>query len=87
MNLLAFNGEIYNYRPLRRTLQDRGETFHTQGEAEVLLAMYRHFGPDMIPMLEGMFAIVIYDPARRGVILARDSKGVCQSVTSSRNPR
>ena len=57
---LVFNGEIFNYRDLRRELTDRGETFATNSEIEVLLKLYQREGLAMASRLNGQFAIAIY---------------------------
>jgi asparagine synthase (glutamine-hydrolysing) len=74
--VLVFNGEIYNFRELRRELQASGAEFHTDGDGEVILAAYQKWGADCLPRLHGMFAFAIYDCARRELFLARDRLGV-----------
>jgi len=73
---IVFNGEIYNYRDLRENLITKGHSFKTQGDTEVLLALYREYGADMLPMLRGMFAFAIYDANTRHLFAARDSFGI-----------
>ena len=74
--VLVFNGEIYNYRELRRELLALGAQFHTEGDREVILAAYQQWGADCLRRLNGMFAFAIYDSARRELFLARDRLGV-----------
>jgi asparagine synthase (glutamine-hydrolysing) len=74
--MVAFNGEIYNFRALRQELAAAGYQFRTQGDTEVLLAMWARHGPDMLPRLEGMFAFAIHDVAKGRLFLARDRLGV-----------
>lgn len=74
--VIAFNGEIYNFRELRRELQGMGAKFHTDGDTEVILAAYEQWGVDCLSRLNGMFAFAIYDKADRTLFLARDRLGV-----------
>jgi asparagine synthase (glutamine-hydrolysing) len=73
--LVAFNGEIYNYRALRRRLEARGHTLRTEGDTEVLVHLYEDEGPGLFPLLRGMFALAIWDSARRTLVLGRDRLG------------
>jgi asparagine synthase (glutamine-hydrolysing) len=75
-HVIVFNGEIYNFRELRRSLEGRGETFRTQSDTEVLLKLYRHEGEAMLSRLRGMFAFAIWDRQTRSVFLARDPYGI-----------
>jgi asparagine synthase (glutamine-hydrolysing) len=68
------NGEIYNYREVRRELADYD--FRTESDTEVILAAYDRFGPDCLNHLNGMFAIAIWDRALGELFLARDRIGV-----------
>ena len=54
---IVFNGEIYNYRDLRRGLEARGERFSTRSDTEVLLRLLACDGPDALALLQGMFAL------------------------------
>lgn len=74
---LVFNGEIFNAPELRRELLDRGQTFATDhSDTEVLLHLYGHDGPAMLPRLGGMFAFVLHDARRRILFGARDRFGI-----------
>lgn len=76
-DLLAFvNGEIYNFRELRVDLEKRGHRFRTNSDCEVVVHLYEDFGPDFLPLLNGMFAICIYDTAKKSLLLARDRVGI-----------
>ena len=74
--VISFNGEIYNYRELRRELAGLGAQFATEGDTEVILAAWQQWGPDCVRRLHGMFAFAIYDQAKRTLFLARDRFGV-----------
>jgi asparagine synthase (glutamine-hydrolysing) len=74
--MLVYNGEIYNYRELRRELETLGARFHTQGDSEVILAAWQQWGPACLSRFHGMFAFAIYDLNRRELFLARDRLGV-----------
>jgi asparagine synthase (glutamine-hydrolysing) len=74
--LLVYNGEIYNFRELRRELETLGARFRTQGDSEVILAAWQQWGVDCLKRLNGMFAFAIYDQRRRELFLARDRLGV-----------
>jgi len=73
---LVFNGEIYNYRALRRALEAVGQTFRTLGDTEVILAGYRHWGDGVFARLEGMFAVCLLDRRRGVLVAARDPFGI-----------
>ena len=74
--VLVFNGEIYNFRELRRELEDQGETFHSDGDTEVLLRLLAREGEGCIPKLAGMFAFAFWDEASGEALLARDAYGI-----------
>jgi asparagine synthase (glutamine-hydrolysing) len=73
---IVFNGEIYNFRELRRELEARGRRFATAGDTEVLVNLYAEYGPAMFPRLRGMFALAIWDTQERSLLLARDALGI-----------
>lgn len=73
---IIFNGEIYNYKTLRQELIDLGYKFSSQGDAEVILNLYRHFGQDCLSKLSGIFAFAIWDECAKELFIARDPFGV-----------
>jgi asparagine synthase (glutamine-hydrolysing) len=74
--VISFNGEIYNYRQLRRELEAKGFVFRTDSDTEVLLNLYLDRGATMIEVLRGMFAFALWDQRRNGLLLARDPFGI-----------
>jgi asparagine synthase (glutamine-hydrolysing) len=72
---LTFNGEIYNFRELRKTLEQAGYSFSRESDTEVLLRAYQHWGTDVVEHLHGMFAFAISDAHAGRVVFARDRFG------------
>ncbi|MGH9733382.1 MAG: asparagine synthase (glutamine-hydrolyzing) [Candidatus Acidiferrales bacterium] len=73
---IVFNGEIYNYRQLRPCLIERGHTFRTESDTEVIVHLYEEMGPRCVEKLRGMFAFAIWDERQRSLLLARDRVGI-----------
>lgn len=73
---LVFNGEIYNYRELRRGLEAQGATFVTESDSEVILQLYARKGTAMVSELRGMFTIALWDAEKRELFFARDPLGI-----------
>lgn len=74
--VIVFNGEIYNFRELRRQREQLGDVFHTTSDTEVILALFAAEGAAMLPKLRGMFAFVIWDRQARRAFAARDPYGI-----------
>jgi asparagine synthase (glutamine-hydrolysing) len=74
--IVVFNGEIYNFQPLRQELIDKGHKFITHGDAEVLLHGYEEWGVELLQKLRGMYAFTIYDQTSGKIFMARDHFGI-----------
>lgn len=73
---LVFNGELYNYRGLRATLETAGRRFRTASDTEVVLQALETWGVDALRKFNGMFALAWFDSATRSLLLARDPMGI-----------
>jgi asparagine synthase (glutamine-hydrolysing) len=73
---VVFNGEIYNFRELRKDLEARGHSFVTRSDTEVLVHAYEEHGPRFPELLNGMFAFALHDVRRRKLLLVRDHLGI-----------
>ena len=71
----AFNGMIYNYKEIRKTLSQSGYTFRTNSDTEVILAGWAEWGANLLPRLSGMFAFAIWNKASKTLYLVRDRFG------------
>src|SRR5215471_5102759 len=74
--VIVFNGEIYNYRSLRRDLEDRGHRFRSECDTEVVLRAFIEWDTACFRRLRGMFAIALFSRSERRLILARDRMGI-----------
>jgi asparagine synthase (glutamine-hydrolysing) len=72
---LVANGEIYNYRELRKDLERRGHQFLTQSDCEVIIHLYREYGEECLQHLRGMFAFALWDTEKKQLLCARDHLG------------
>ena len=74
--VIVFNGEIYNFKELRKQCQQKGIKFKSYSDTEVLLALYKLYSEKMLNMLRGMFAFAIWDSVNEALFLARDPLGI-----------
>ena len=74
--VIVFNGEIYNYRELRKGLESKGHHFRTESDTEVILAMHQQLGDAAVAHLNGMFAYALWDNEARRLVLVRDRAGI-----------
>ena len=74
--VIVYNGQIYNTKELRKTLEENGFTFNGHSDTEVLLKSYIHFGNDVVNHLNGIFAFAIWNEHKKELFLARDHFGV-----------
>ena len=72
--VLACNGEIYGFRPVRQELIEKGYTFSSESDCEILPALYREHGTDMFRMLDAEFALILYDRKENTWIAAREDR-------------
>lgn len=72
---LVINGEIYNFRELRRELESKGHIFSSSSDSEVLIHLYEESGENFVSRLDGMFAFALYDRAQKKLLLGRDVMG------------
>lgn len=75
--ILTYNGEVYNFRQLRRNLEKLGDTkWRGHSDTEVILHVYNQWGLEGLKRLEGIFALALWDPAQHRLVLMRDRLGV-----------
>ena len=75
--VVVCNGEIYNYRHLREQLEERGHTFQTDGDVEVIVHLYEEYGRECVRHLEGMFAFAIWDSVEKTALLPFRQPPLC----------
>ena len=73
---ITYNGEIYNFKELREELQKAGYQFQSGTDTEVIIKGYQHWGLDVIPKLNGMFAFALWDENKEELLITRDRYGV-----------
>lgn len=74
--VVSYNGEIFNFVELRETLVEKGWAFRTESDTEVLLAAYHHYGEQFLSLLNGQFALALWDKRQKKLLLARDHAGI-----------
>lgn len=74
--IISYNGEIYNYEELRNNLIERGYSFNSSSDTEVIIKLFEAYGEKSFEKLNGMFAIVIYNKKTQKLYLTRDRMGV-----------
>lgn len=74
--VLTFNGEIYNYKQLKKVLVQKGHKFYTDTDSEVLVHGFEEWQEDLLPKLRGMFGFAIYNTVDKSVFIARDFFGI-----------
>ena len=73
---VVYNGETYNYAEMRSYLQDRGHSFHSNTDTEIIAHLYEEHGVDCVRYMRGMFAFALWDQSKRRLFLARDRLGI-----------
>lgn len=73
---IVYNGEVYNHRDHRSSLEQQGHTYRTNCDTETIIHLYEEYGPSAVTRLRGMFAFAIWDKPRRRLLLARDRLGI-----------
>jgi len=74
--ILVFNGTIYNYKSLRSELIDKGYSFFSHSDTEVIIKAYHYWGEDCVKYLDGMFAFCVWDKSNEKLFIARDRIGI-----------
>ncbi len=82
---IVFNGEVFNFRELRRDLEKLGHRFATSTDTEVVLHLYERYGAACLELLNGQFALAIWDESARRLFLARDPQGILPLYYTWRN--
>jgi asparagine synthase (glutamine-hydrolysing) len=73
---LTFNGEIYNFKTIRKDLESKGHRFKSSTDTEVIIHLYEEYGDSCVNFLRGMFAFAIWDKAKKKLFAARDRFGI-----------
>lgn len=85
--ILVCNGEIYNYKELKKELVERGHSFQTEVDVEVILHLYEEYSEHCVNYLNGQFAFAIYDRKMNRVVIARDYAGIAPLFYTTVNGR
>jgi len=72
---VVFNGELYNFKTLKRQLAEKGHQFKSQTDTEVIVHGYEEWGPECFQYFDGMMAVAIYDKNKKQIVLAKDRFG------------
>ena len=75
-DLVVCNGEIYGFRTLKEELIKKGYSFNSNSDCEILLPLYKEYGPRMFGMLDAEYALIIYDSEKQSLVAARDPIGI-----------
>jgi asparagine synthase (glutamine-hydrolysing) len=73
---VVFNGEIYNFKSLRATLERQGHRFYTDTDTEVIVHLYEQYGEECVQKMRGMFTFAVWDERRKSLLLGRDRLGI-----------
>jgi asparagine synthase (glutamine-hydrolysing) len=73
---VMLNGEIYNFKELRAELEERGHSFRTRSDTEVIIHGYKEWGTEVLNHLNGMFGLAIWDAKKKRLVVARDAMGI-----------
>jgi asparagine synthase (glutamine-hydrolysing) len=73
---VVFNGEVYNFKTLRTSLERQGHRFYTDTDTEVIVHLYEQYGDSCVDRLRGMFAFAVWDDRRKTLLIARDRLGI-----------
>src|SRR5215468_5558885 len=73
---VVFNGDIYNFKTLRTSLERAGHRFYTETDTEVIVHLYEQYGASCVDRMRGMFAFAVWDDRRKTLLLARDRLGI-----------
>jgi len=74
--VITYNGEIYNYKDIKKDLQKKGYKFISETDTEVILYAYQEYGPNCVKIFNGMFAFAIWDTNKKELFIARDRLGI-----------
>lgn len=74
--IMVYNGEVYNFKEIRKELEEQGYAFESNSDTEVILKAYHCWGIEMVHRLNGMFALAIFDTQKQTMVLLRDRAGV-----------
>ena len=75
-DFVVCNGEIYGFRAIKRQLEEKGYSFHSGSDCEILLPLFREYGLSMFSRLDAEFAMIIYDSMSDSLVAARDPIGI-----------